>query len=150
MQLFQATTSASATSSQGVLSDGKDLPSGSPPPSSTKAPCGPPSATHPSSSDPLLADTPSAIPPSSTDLSGDLASLGLQDNPGRADQVDSPLLGETLVDRLYSKSGRELAEEMDPALKKKQKKAQVATHPNSEMPIVTTLYLDFNQQVTRL
>lgn len=89
-------------------------------------PSNPPSDTPPSLPVDPASSTPSVPPSLATDLAEQLTSLGLEGGThAETGRCDSPPLRETLVDRLYSKSGRELAEEGNPALQEKQRKAQV-------------------------
>ena len=86
----------------------------------------------PSSGDPSFSTASAAVPPSCSELSDQISSLYVSDNAHvdsshGADVGGSPPSRETLIDRLYSKSGRELSEEQNPALKEKQRKAQVNT-----------------------
>ena len=103
---------------------------------STSASCVPSSGDQtfvtPSSGDPSFSTASAAVPPSCSELSDQISSLYVSDNAHGdsshgADVGGSPPSRETLIDRLYSKSGRELSEEQNPALKEKQRKAQVNT-----------------------
>lgn len=87
--------------------------------------------TPPFSKDPSFTTASPGIPASYSDLSEQLSSLRVVDNPhGHGAGVGgSPPLRATLIDRLYCKSDRELPEEQISAvLKEKQRKAQVCVY----------------------